>query len=183
MFFWETATLIDIMLLGHWLEMRSVLGASRALEELVRLLPVEAHRLRSDGSTEDVPLTALKAGDLVLVKPGEKIPTDGTITEGRTTVNQALLTGESQPVEKGPGDAVLGGAVNGESAIPVRVTRTGAVSARRVAYALGHGCEIPAGIRIAVTCGVKRCMNPAHLVARLPAAPRATPPPTWFSSK
>ena len=125
-FFWETATLIDIMLLGHWLEMRSVLGASRALEELVRLLPVEAHRLRSDGSTEDVPLTALKAGDLVLVKPGEKIPTDGAITEGRTTVNQALLTGESQPVEKGPGDAVLGGAVNGESAIPVRVTRTGA---------------------------------------------------------
>ena len=125
-FFWETATLIDIMLLGHWLEMRSVLGASRALEELVRLLPVEAHRLRSDGSTEDVPLTALKAGDLVLVKPGEKIPTDGTITEGRTTVNQALLTGESQPVDKGPGDEVLGGAVNGESAITVRVTRTGA---------------------------------------------------------
>ncbi len=125
-FFWETATLVDIMLLGHWLEMRSVLGASRALEELVRLLPVEAHRLRSDGSTEDVPLTALKAGDLVLVKPGEKIPTDGTITEGRTTVNQALLTGESQPVDKGPGDEVLGGAVNGESAITVRVTRTGA---------------------------------------------------------
>jgi len=125
-FFWETATLIDIMLLGHWLEMRSVLGASRALEELVRLLPVEAHRLRSDGSTEDVPLTALKAGDLVLVKPGEKIPTDGTITGGRTTVNQALLTGESQPVDKGPGDEVLGGAVNGESAITVRVTRTGA---------------------------------------------------------
>ena len=124
-FFWETATLIDIMLLGHWLEMRSVLGASRALEELVRLLPVEAHRLRSDGSTEDVPLTALKAGDLVLVKPGEKIPTDGTITEGRTTVNQALLTGESQPVDKGPGDEVLGGAVNGESAITIRVTRTG----------------------------------------------------------
>src|SRR5438034_8899662 len=124
-FFWETATLIDIMLVRHCLEMRSVLGASRALEELVRLLPVEAHRLRSDGSTEDVPLTALKAGDLVLVKPGEKIPTDGTITEGRTTVNQALLTGESQPVDKGPGDEVLGGAVNGESAITIRVTRTG----------------------------------------------------------
>ena len=125
-FFWETATLIDIMLLGHWLEMRSVLGASRALEELVRLLPSEAHRLRSDGSTEDIPLAALQAGDLVLVKPGEKIPTDGTISEGRTTVNQALLTGESQPVEKGPGDEVLGGAVNGESAITMRVTRTGA---------------------------------------------------------
>jgi len=125
-FFWETATLIDIMLLGHWLEMRSVLGASRALEELVRLLPAEAHRLRPDGSTEEVPLTSLKPGDLVLVKPGEKIPTDGAITDGRTTINQALLTGESQPVEKGPRDEVLGGALNGETAIAVRVTHTGA---------------------------------------------------------
>jgi Cu2+-exporting ATPase len=124
-FFWETATLIDIMLLGHWIEMRSVLGASRALEELVRLLPAEAHRMRADGSTEDVPVTDLRQGDLVLVKPGEKIPTDGEITEGRTTVNQALLTGESQPVEKGPGDELLGGAVNGEAAITLRITRTG----------------------------------------------------------
>src|SRR5581483_7206041 len=87
-FFWETATLIDIMLLGHWIEMRSVLGASRALEELVRLLPLEA----------------LKPGDRVVVKPGEKIPTDGLVVQGRTSVNQALLTGESQPVEKGEGD-------------------------------------------------------------------------------
>ncbi len=125
-FFWETATLIDIMLLGHWIEMRSVLGASRALEELVRLLPAEAHRLRPDGSTEDVPVTELRQDELVLVKPGERIPADGAITEGRTTVNQALLTGESQPVEKSPGDAVLGGAVNGEAAITVRITRTGA---------------------------------------------------------
>src|SRR5882672_9692736 len=76
-FFWETATLIDIMLLGHWIEMRSVMGASRALEELVRLLPSEAHRLRPDGSIDDVSLTALTSGDLILVKPGEKIPTDG----------------------------------------------------------------------------------------------------------
>ena len=125
-FFWETATLIDIMLLGHWIEMRSVLGASRALEELVRLLPAEAHRLRPDGSTEDVPVTELRQEDLVLVKPGERIPADGAITAGRTTVNQALLTGESQPVERGPGDAVLGGAVNGEAAITLRITRTGA---------------------------------------------------------
>jgi len=125
-FFWETATLIDIMLLGHWIEMRSVMGASRALEELVRLLPAEAHRLRPDGSAEDVPVTALRLGDLVLVKPGERIPSDGAITEGRTTVNQALLTGESQPVEKGPGDEALGGAVNGEAAITLRITRTGA---------------------------------------------------------
>jgi len=125
-FFWETATLIDIMLLGHWIEMRSVMGASRALEELVRLLPAEAHRLRSDGSTEDVPVTNLRQGDVVLVKPGERIPSDGEITEGRTSVNQALLTGESQPVEKGPRDAVLGGSVNGEAAITLRITRTGA---------------------------------------------------------
>src|SRR6266404_2242524 len=125
-FFWETATLIDIMLLGHWIEMRSVLGASRALEELVRLLPAEAHRLRPGGSTEDVPVTELRQDELVLVKPGERIPADGAITEGRTTVNQALLTGESQPVEKSPGDAVLGGAVNGEAAITARITRTGA---------------------------------------------------------
>src|SRR3989449_8130737 len=125
-FFWETATLIDIMLLGHWIEMRSVLGASRALEELVRLLPAEADRLRPDGSTEDVPVTELRQDDLVLVKPGERIPADGRITEGRTTVNQALLTGESQPVETGPGDAGLGGAVNGEAAITLRITRTGA---------------------------------------------------------
>src|SRR5438876_9854178 len=123
-FFWETATLIDIMLLGHWIEMRSVMGASRALEELVRLLPAEAHRLRSDGSTEDVPVTNLRQGDVVLVKPSERIPADGEITEGRTSVNQALLTGESQPVEKGPRDAVLGGSVNGEAAITLRITRT-----------------------------------------------------------
>src|SRR5438309_2049527 len=98
-FFWETVTLIDVMLLGHWIEMRSVLGASRALEQLVRLLPAEAHRLRADGSIEEVPLDALRPGDRVLVKPGEKIPTDGLVVAGRTSVNQAMLTGESQPVE------------------------------------------------------------------------------------
>src|SRR5437879_7682270 len=125
-FFWETATLIDIMLLGHWIEMRSVLGASRALEELVRLLPAEAHRLRPDGSTEDVPVTDLRQDDLVLVKPGERIPAGGRITEGRPTGNQALLTGESQPVETGPGAAVLGGAVHEDAANTLPSTRTGA---------------------------------------------------------
>src|SRR3989454_2543449 len=127
-FFWETATLIDIMLLGHWIEMRSVLGASRALEQLVRLLPAEAHRVRADGSVEEVPLDALRPGDPVLVKPGEKIPTDGLVVQGRTSVNQAMLTGESQPVEKGEGDEVIGGAVNGEGAITIEVRRTGADS-------------------------------------------------------
>src|SRR3989475_8927258 len=123
---WETATLIHIMLLGHWIEMRSVLGASRALEQLVRLLPAEAHRLRADGSIEEVPLDALRPGDRVLVKPGEKIPTDGLVVAGRTSVNQAMLTGESQPVEKGEGDELIGGAVNGEGAITIEVRRTGA---------------------------------------------------------
>ncbi len=125
-FFWETATLIDIMLLGHWIEMRSVLGASRALEQLVRLLPAVAHRVRSDGSVEDMPLDALRSGDRVLIKPGETVPTDGLVVQGRTSVNQAMLTGESQPVEKGEGDDLIGGAVNGEGAITIDVQRTGA---------------------------------------------------------
>jgi len=125
-FFWETATLIDIMLVGHWIEMRSVLGASRALEQLVRLLPAVAHRLGAGGSIEEVPLDALQPRDRVLVKPGEKIPSDGLVVAGRTSVNQAMLTGESQPVEKGESDEVIGGAVNGEGAITIEVRRIGA---------------------------------------------------------
>src|SRR5262245_54309561 len=124
-FFWEVATLVDIMLLGHWIEMKSVLGASAALESLVRLIPAEAHLVASDGSTRDVPMTQLNRGDRVLIKPGEKIPTDGTIVQGQTSVNEAMLTGESEPVEKGPGGAVIGGAVNGEAAITVEVRKTG----------------------------------------------------------
>lgn len=123
-FFWELATLIDIMLLGHWIEMKSVMGASAALEKLVKLMPAEAH-LVGDGGTRDVPVTDLGHGDRVLVKPGEKIPTDGTIVEGRTSVNESMLTGESRPVEKGEGDQVIGGAVNGEAAITVEVSKTG----------------------------------------------------------
>jgi len=124
-FFWELATLIDIMLLGHWIEMKSVLGASAALESLVRLMPAEAHLVQADGSTRDVPVTELRRGAHVLVKPGEKIPTDGMILEGQTSVNEAMLTGESQPVEKARGATVIGGSVNGDSAITVEVTKTG----------------------------------------------------------
>ena len=124
-FFWELATLIDIMLLGHWIEMRSVMGASGALEELVALLPSDAHRLRADGTIEDVPVADLVAGDRVLIKPGEKVPTDGDIVEGRSSVNEAMLTGESAPVEKGEGDSVVGGSVNGESAVTMEVRKTG----------------------------------------------------------
>jgi len=124
-FFWELATLIDIMLLGHWIEMKSVLGASGALESLVRLMPAEAHLVGTGGATRDVPVAELRYGDRVLVKPGEKIPIDGTIVEGETSVNEAMLTGESKPVEKGKGATVIGGAVNGEAAIIVEVQKTG----------------------------------------------------------
>ena len=124
-FFWELVTLIDVMLLGHWIEMKSVLGASAALESLVRLMPAEAHRVQADGSTREVPVTELRRGDRVLVKPGEKIPVDGVIVDGHTSVDEAMLTGESKPVEKAQGAAVIGGSVNGESAITVEVAKTG----------------------------------------------------------
>ncbi len=124
-FFWELATLIDVMLLGHWIEMRSVMGASRALEELAELMPSEAHRLLEDGSLEDVPIEALTVGDRVVVKPGEKIPADGAVVEGTTSVNEAMLTGESKPVPKEEGGQVIGGSINGEGSITVEVQKTG----------------------------------------------------------
>ena len=124
-FFWELATLIDVMLLGHWIEMKSVMGASKALESLVQLMPSEAHRMTEGGGTQDVPVAELKPGDRVVVKPGEKVPIDGVIVEGRTSVNEAMLTGESRPVEKAEGDQVIGGAVNGEAAVTVEVQKTG----------------------------------------------------------
>ncbi len=124
-FFWELVTLIDVMLVGHWIEMRSVMGASKALEELARLMPGEAHRLGPDGSVEDVPLEALRPGDRVLVRPGEKIPADGVVEGGQTSVDESMLTGESVPVAKKAGDAVIGGAINGEGAVTVEVQKTG----------------------------------------------------------
>ena len=124
-FFWELATLIDVMLLGHWIEMRSVMGASGALEELVKLLPSRAHRLTESGETEDVPVSELRPSDRVVIKPGEKVPSDGVIREGRTSVNEAMITGESKPVKKDEGDELIGGSVNGESAVTVEITKTG----------------------------------------------------------
>jgi len=125
MFFWETATLIDIMLLGHWIEMRSVMGASKALEELASLMPSDAHKIMPDGSILDVPLDELELGDRVLVKPGEKIPADGIVLSGETSVNQSMLTGESKPVSKKTGATVIGGSINGEGSITIEVKKTG----------------------------------------------------------
>ena len=124
-FFWELATLIVIMLLGHWIEMKSVVGASKALEELVKLMPETAHLIAADGSTTDIPVENLKAGDRVLVKPGEKVPIDGRVYEGSSSVNESMLTGESVPVEKRAGDEVVGGSINGEGVFKFDVTRTG----------------------------------------------------------
>ena len=124
-FFWELATLTDIMLLGHWIEMKSVMGASRALEQLARLMPSDAHKLMPDGSVKDVPLNELALGDKVLVKPGEKLPADGAVVEGETSVNEAMLTGESKPVTKKAGGKVIGGSINGEGSITVEVKGTG----------------------------------------------------------
>jgi len=124
-FFWELATLVDVMLLGHWLEMRSVMGASRALEELARLMPDEAHRLDEHGNLHDVPLAELQMGDRVLVRPGEKVPIDGEVVRGSSAINEAMLTGESTPVEKSEGDRAIGGSVNGEGSLEVVVEKTG----------------------------------------------------------
>jgi Cu2+-exporting ATPase len=124
-FFWELATLIIIMLLGHWMEMRSVMGASGALEELVKLMPSTALRITKDGDTEEVKVSRLEKGDRVAVKPGEKIPTDGIIADGRTSIDESMVTGESRQVEKTTGDEVIGGSINGDSAIAVEIQKTG----------------------------------------------------------
>ena len=124
-FFWETCTLIDIMLLGHWIEMKSQMGASRALEDLASMMPSEAHKIMPDGTIAEVPLNDLAIGDTALVKPGEKVPADGVVTEGTSAVDESLLTGESTPVEKHPGDTVIGGAMNAEGSLKIEVKKRG----------------------------------------------------------
>jgi P-type Cu2+ transporter len=124
-FFWELVTLIDIMLLGHWLEMRSVRQASGALNELAKLMPDTAERIHHGDATETVSVSALKNGDLLLVRPGASVPADGEVTDGHSDVNEAMITGESAPVHKMAGAKVIAGTINGDGSLRVRVTATG----------------------------------------------------------
>ena len=124
-FFWEMALLIDVMLLGHWLEMRSVRQASGALNELAKLMPDEAERIDADGQVVRVASRALRVGDMVLVRPGASAPADGEVIEGSSDVNEAMITGESRPVRKEPGHKVIAGTVNGDGSLRIRVSATG----------------------------------------------------------
>src|SRR5665648_889322 len=123
-FFWELATLIDVMLLGHWFEMTSVLGASRALEKLAQLMPDTAH-LMEGSEVKEVKISALKKGDKILIKAGEKIPADGLIVKGSSYIDESMLTGESKPIHKKEEDKVIGGSVNGDAVLEVKVEGTG----------------------------------------------------------
>ena len=124
-FFWELATLIDIMLLGHWIEMKSVVSASNALDKLAELIPDEAHLIKSEDEVQDVLVDELNSGDKILIKPGEKLPADGIIVKGNSAVNESMLTGESKPVEKKEGDKLIGGSINGEGSLEVEVKDIG----------------------------------------------------------
>ena len=123
--YWELSTLVGIMLLGHWVEMRSVMSASAALEKMAELLPGKALRVKEDGSTEEVPVEDLNKGDKILIKPGEKIPADGIVVKGESSVNEAMLTGESKPVTKTKDDEVIGGSVNEKGSLTVEISKTG----------------------------------------------------------
>jgi P-type Cu2+ transporter len=123
-FYWEMATLIDIMLLGHWLEMKSVKGASQALELLVKMMPSTAHIIQN-GETKEIKVEELKKDDVVMVKPGEKIPVDGLVLEGESHLDESMLTGESKPVKKKKEDSVIGGSVNGNGSLKIKVLHTG----------------------------------------------------------
>jgi Cu2+-exporting ATPase len=123
-FFWELVSLIDIMLLGHWIEMKSVMGASNALQELAKMMPSVARRIKENGDSEDIPIAKLKANDIILVRPGEKIPADGVVTEGESHVNESMLTGESKPVAKQKDDKVIGGSINDNGTLKIKVNNT-----------------------------------------------------------
>ena len=123
-FFWELASLIVIMLLGHWIEMKSVMGASNALQELAKMMPSTARRIKEGGEHEDVPIADLKSNDIILVRPGEKVPADGIVVEGESHVNESMLTGESKPVAKKKDNQVIGGSVNDNGTLKIKVKHT-----------------------------------------------------------
>ena len=127
--YWELATLVTIMLLGHWIEMRAIGRAQSALSELAKLLPDMAERIGADGEIQQVPANELETGDLILVRPGASVPADGVVQQGQSSVNEAMITGESVPVPKGVDDEVIGGTVNGEGSLRVEITKTGENSA------------------------------------------------------
>lgn len=120
-FFWELAGLVVIMLLGHWIEMKSIMSASGALDELAKLMPSEATLVNENGENKTVNVTDLKKGDVVLVKPGEKIPVDGKVVEGKSNVNESMITGESKPVSKSKNDGVVGGSINDNGTLKVKI--------------------------------------------------------------
>jgi P-type Cu2+ transporter len=122
---WELATLITIMLLGHWIEMRSIVQAQGALQELAKLLPDTAMRISDEGEEEKVAVNELKKGDLVLVRPGESIPVDGVVQKGKSDLNESMVTGESRPVKKVEGDEVIAGTINGEGSLRIEVAGIG----------------------------------------------------------
>ena len=131
-FFWELVTLIDIMLLGHWIEMKSVLGASRSLQKLVGMMPSEAHLLK-DGEIVDIKVDRLEKDYRVLVRPGEKIPVDGEIVDGESHVNESMVTGESKPVKKAGDDKVIGGTINGNGSLTLLIrNRTAFENSRKI---------------------------------------------------
>lgn len=123
-FFWELATLIDIMLLGHWLEMKSIMGASQAMEKLSQLIPDKAHLLK-DGQITEINTNELRAGQVIVIKPGEKIPSDGVVIQGESFVNESLLTGESKPISRRIGDKVIGGSINENGALQIKIESVG----------------------------------------------------------
>lgn len=135
-FFWELVTLIDVMLLGHWIEMRSVRQASSALDQLMSLMPDKAERIREDGEIEEVSVSALNPGEVVLVRPGDSVPADGEIQEGNSQLDESMITGESKPVSKEPGDEVIGGTINGDGSLRVEITATGEDTALAGIYRL-----------------------------------------------
>lgn len=139
-FFWELATLIDIMLLGHWLEMRSQMAASGALQSLVALLPSMVH-VERNGIVTDIDIKELKNAEVVIIKPGEKIPADGIVLDGHSFVNESMLTGESVPVKKEKGAKLIAGSLNGDGSMKIKVTGTGADSYLQKVIKLVHSAQ------------------------------------------